>query len=241
MIECLAVYHLDGSQVRRLLAKGEIKGKRLGHEWVVLELNYKRKRKPKRQSNVSNLVYIAEVSMQSIRKIAPATLHWVQLRGIRHQFELRSEDELCGTLRWEKAFGSLASSTSDDGQWTFKRVGFLNPRVTVRQPGSDLDIAIFKPGWNGSGVLEFPDGRRFQWEHKDFWRLEWIFEEAGQELCRFKSKVSSLKMKVRVDLSPSVKNLPEASLVASLGMYLLVLMRDDSAAASASTATVAVY
>jgi len=68
--------------------------------------------------------------------------------------------------------------------------------------------------------------------------LEWAFEEAGQELLRFKSRAGSFKMKVRVDLSPSVKNLPEASLLASLGMYLLVLMRDDSAAASASTAAV---
>jgi hypothetical protein len=181
-----------------------------------------------------------EVIMQSIRKIAPATLHWVQLRAMKHEFELRSGDELCGTLRWEKAFGSLASATSDKGQWTFKRVGFLNPRVTIRQPGSDLDIAIFKPGWTGSGILEFPSGRRFQWEHKDFWRLQWTFEEASQELLRFKSRAGSFKMKVRVDLAPSVKNLAEASLLASLGMYLLVLMRDDSAAASVATTTVVV-
>lgn len=38
---------LDPSQVRRLLAKGEIKGKKLGGTWVVLSLDYKRKRKPK--------------------------------------------------------------------------------------------------------------------------------------------------------------------------------------------------
>ena len=36
---------LDPSQVRRLLIAGEIKGKKLGHDWVVLELNYKRRRK----------------------------------------------------------------------------------------------------------------------------------------------------------------------------------------------------
>jgi len=39
---------LDTSQVRRLLAKGEIKGVKLARDWVVLELNYTRKRKPKR-------------------------------------------------------------------------------------------------------------------------------------------------------------------------------------------------
>ena len=39
----------DPSQVIRLLAKGGIKGKKLGRDWVVLELNYKRKRKPSPQ------------------------------------------------------------------------------------------------------------------------------------------------------------------------------------------------
>ncbi|MCP4568291.1 MAG: hypothetical protein GY841_12000, partial [FCB group bacterium] len=41
---------LDPSQVRRLLAKGEIKGKKLDRDWVVLSLDYKRKRKPRRIS-----------------------------------------------------------------------------------------------------------------------------------------------------------------------------------------------
>ena len=39
--------NLDPSQVRRLLAKGEITGKKLGRDWVVLDLSYTRKRKPK--------------------------------------------------------------------------------------------------------------------------------------------------------------------------------------------------
>lgn len=38
---------LDTSQVRRLLAKGEIKGTKLARDWVVLRLDYKRKRRPK--------------------------------------------------------------------------------------------------------------------------------------------------------------------------------------------------
>jgi len=33
--------------VRLLLKRGEIEGKKLGHDWVVLSLDYKRKRKPK--------------------------------------------------------------------------------------------------------------------------------------------------------------------------------------------------
>ena len=40
---------LDTSQVRRLLAKGEIKGVKLARDWVVLDLSYKRKRKPRKK------------------------------------------------------------------------------------------------------------------------------------------------------------------------------------------------
>jgi len=40
---------LDGSQIRRLLASGEIEGKKIGSYWVVLNLDYKRKRKPKKK------------------------------------------------------------------------------------------------------------------------------------------------------------------------------------------------
>jgi len=38
---------LDPSQVRRLLRDKVIKGKKWGRDWVVLSLDYKRKRKPK--------------------------------------------------------------------------------------------------------------------------------------------------------------------------------------------------
>lgn len=38
---------LENSYIRRLLAKGDIKGKKLGRDWVVLSLDYKRKRKLK--------------------------------------------------------------------------------------------------------------------------------------------------------------------------------------------------
>ena len=41
---------MDPSQVRRLLKTGEIKGKKLARDWVVLSLDYKRKRRLKRMT-----------------------------------------------------------------------------------------------------------------------------------------------------------------------------------------------
>jgi excisionase family DNA binding protein len=38
---------ISDSHCRRLLEAGRIKGKKLGHDWVVLNLDYKRRRRPK--------------------------------------------------------------------------------------------------------------------------------------------------------------------------------------------------
>ena len=43
---------LSQDHVRLLARKGVINAKRLGHDWVVLDLNYQRKRKPKRKKGV---------------------------------------------------------------------------------------------------------------------------------------------------------------------------------------------
>ena len=45
--EAAAKMGISPDHLRHLLAKGEIEGKKLGHDWVVLSLEYKRKRKPK--------------------------------------------------------------------------------------------------------------------------------------------------------------------------------------------------
>jgi len=38
---------LTDRHIRFLLVRGELSGRKLGHDWVVLNLDYKRKRKPK--------------------------------------------------------------------------------------------------------------------------------------------------------------------------------------------------
>jgi len=42
---------ISDAHLRRLLAKGEIKGRKWGRDWMVLSLNYRRKRRPKGGEN----------------------------------------------------------------------------------------------------------------------------------------------------------------------------------------------
>ena len=50
VIEAAKRLRISDSHCRRLLESGKIRGKKLGHDWVVLSLDYKRKRKPKRRA-----------------------------------------------------------------------------------------------------------------------------------------------------------------------------------------------
>ena len=52
--EAAKILGLSQDHVRRLLEQGKLKGKRIGNSWVVLELNYQRKRKPKTSRKEKN-------------------------------------------------------------------------------------------------------------------------------------------------------------------------------------------
>jgi len=39
---------ISDSHLRRLLERGDVEGIKLGHDWVVLKLDYKRKRRPRK-------------------------------------------------------------------------------------------------------------------------------------------------------------------------------------------------
>ena len=54
---------LSEAHIRRLLESGQIDGKKLGRDWVVFRLEYKRKRKPKgyrKDKKLSNFITMKE-------------------------------------------------------------------------------------------------------------------------------------------------------------------------------------
>lgn len=47
VLEAAEKLGLTDRHIRWLLERGELSGRKLGHDWVVLNLNYERKRRPK--------------------------------------------------------------------------------------------------------------------------------------------------------------------------------------------------
>jgi hypothetical protein len=161
-------------------------------------------------------------------------LEWVQPQSNKRFFELQSGGDAIATLSWEKALGTLATAQTAGNTWTFKRVGFFNTRVTVRSPGSDTDIATFKPSWGYGGMLEV-QGRTYTWNKLDFWGNRWGFAwHDGTLLLSFGyagGPGSIFKLQGVVEMSPgSVSTNTDMPLLATLGWYIMVLMHDDNTA-----------
>jgi hypothetical protein len=178
--------------------------------------------------------------VRPIREIAEQTARWTQPKALAREYELRAGNEVVATLRWQKTLGSLALAESADGAWTFKRSGFLSPRITVRRPDSEADVGVFKPGWRGEGMLRLLEGRGYQWLNTSFWHSEWAFaDEAGKPLVHFKTEFEPaavfaiFKHAAEVTFEPSAFSVLDLSLLTLLGWYLMVLMSEDAAGATA--------
>lgn len=177
--------------------------------------------------------------MKTIREAAGHPLEWTQRSVFRREFELRAGDDIVAILRWEKTFGSLARAETAEGIWTFKRSGFLRPKVTVREAGTESDIAVFKPNWIGEGTLQFTDAGRYTWAKCSFWGDQWAFaDDMGNPMVYFKPKISLLAKKVEVNIQPEALSAPDLPLLALLGWYLLVLLSEEEQDAAAAAASI---
>jgi hypothetical protein len=146
------------------------------------------------------------------------------------EYELHTGDELVATLRFRSLFGSFATAESGDGYWTFKRIGFWQTSVTIRSPGSDQDIAVFKnKTWANGGTLELPNGSHYR-ANTNFWMTAYEFTtEAGQPLVQYRRIGSILSPSTLVTIQPNAAALDELPWLVMLGWYLKIMLDMDAA------------
>jgi hypothetical protein len=176
--------------------------------------------------------------VKKIEEFATGQLLWVQPARLNQEYELRAGEEVVGRLRFQRS--SLATGDSAYQSWTFKREGFWHPRITIRVPGSDDNVATFQPGWAGGGTLELAPGNQLRFAAANFWHSQWDWlDPQNQPLVHFKSHQGLLKVEGQVSIETAAIKSPDLPLLVVLGWYLLVLFARDAAASSAgSTAAV---
>ena len=175
--------------------------------------------------------------MTNLRERIGTELRWTQPHALQREFELRSGDDAVATLSFRSAFGSLASARSDGGHWTFKRVGFWRSHVSVREAGSETDLAVFRNNtWTGGGTLELADGRVYR-ANTNFWMTSYQFTDTSdQPLVRFTRVGGMFHLSSDVQVEPAGSKLAELSWLVALGLYLIVKLRDDAGGAAAAAA-----
>lgn len=173
--------------------------------------------------------------MKPIRELIGRELQWTQPHALKRQFELKAGDELVATLSFRSMFGSFATATTAEGQWTFKRVGFWKPRATVCVAGSEQVIATFRNDtWTAGGTLELASGRSFR-ANTNFWMTKYEFKsETDEPLVRFQKIGGLLHYSSNVEVQRGAAAMPELPWIVVLGWYLAVVMHEEAAATAAA-------
>ena len=170
--------------------------------------------------------------MQKIVSSIGQPLEWRQPKLLKMEYELKSEDSLLATLRFRSSWGTFATAETADGCWTFKRVGFLRTKVTIRPCNSEVEIAAFKNDTRSDGgSLLFPDSRKYL-ANTNFWQTQYDFKsENGEPLIHFQN-VGFVRASAKVTIYESAKLIPELSWIVALGWYFIIMMNDDSSSAA---------
>lgn len=169
--------------------------------------------------------------MRPLDAHAPTALEWVQRSAFGRYYELKGGDSVYAAIEFVKRFGSLAEARASSGMWTYKRRGMMSPVVSARVPGSEADVALYKPNWSSSkGEMTLAGGEKLQFRSESFWGSDWVLSDgAGQALMLFHTH-GVIKHNARVSLEPAGRGRPDVALLVTFCWYLLLLYQEDMAA-----------
>jgi hypothetical protein len=108
-------------------------------------------------------------------------------------------------------------------------MGFFRPRITIREQGSDSELAVMSIGWAVEGSLRFSDGRSFPIRCSSLCRSEvTIFDPHGKKLMVLKpdSRTGGEKGSVQLEKT-ALDEIPGFSLLAIFGVYLVLLIASE--------------
>jgi hypothetical protein len=122
------------------------------------------------------------------------------------------------------------------GKWTFKRTGFLSPKVTARVAGSEQDVALYEPNWTGTkGIFHLQGGELLDFRAKNMWASEWLLVDGrGQEILKYTTK-GLWKSGASLHTGPALRERPDLAFLIMLTWYVLVLHIEDGSAVAATS------
>lgn len=150
-------------------------------------------------------------------------LRWTVRPG--RSFVLDADGEEAGRLGFSVKGGSLAKGETAHGEWTFKREGFLHPRITVRATDSEQNCGSFTLSANGSGKFSLGRGEDYTFTTPGWLDSQWSFHRGPFEVVRFSRDGSSADVEIMMrSVDPTT-----LSILIMLGWYAPLLAADEEA------------
>jgi hypothetical protein len=176
--------------------------------------------------------------MRRIDSVDLGKLIWKQKQFGAHDFELRSDEELVGSMYWTKWFSDRAIAETADGAWELDRPGFFRDRVLVTERQSGIEIAVFDKGWFGEGTLSLRGGRSMEWHRTKAFCNHWaLSNEEDEIILEIREGMRWFKHEADVVLHPGADKESDLPLLILVGWYLVFMSIQDSAAVVAATSS----
>ena len=176
--------------------------------------------------------------MPSIRDFVGQQLRWKRPHLFTNSYELRTGDQVLGTISRSGTFKERTWVETEGQQWLFTRVGFSRKKIVIYSGYSpdnppatlypEAELASIQRSWRGNGELIFRDGRSYTWTHPGFWNPTWFWTDLSN------IPLITLKRNRWLEIQPSASDLPDLPLLTLLGVYLMVVIQEEAAAATAA-------
>jgi hypothetical protein len=162
--------------------------------------------------------------MTPLQATGDAELTWEQTDRRGKRFELRAGAVVVAMLDLPRAWNATATARVADGAWEFQRVGFLRPHLLIRAVGATHAGATFAGVGHGKSRVTLRDGQIVTWQPARGKSKQWGFiDAAGQPAVSFIDiGKRSGGYRFTMQIAPIWRDAIEGTLLASLGMYLIV-------------------
>lgn len=158
--------------------------------------------------------------MSDTLALAGVELPWVRTGFFPAAFSLRWNDVEVGSLQWESLFSSRALARTPTGAWRIRRSGLRG--LSLHDPDSDQPIGSATLHLFGAGELVLP-GRQLALRRAGILPPALAFHDAdGVPLLVVQGHMAALFRGGVCRFQPAATTLPEAGLVALLGMYIMI-------------------
>jgi hypothetical protein len=152
---------------------------------------------------------------------------WIHPTPSSRRYELRDGDTTLLSLEWIKDGGTAARAVAGAESWTFKRIGYLNAAISIRQEGSETDLARFEPKASGSGLLSL-ENLDVEWK-PNLWRAQWKWKSTGgSDLLIFKRNFASSEREGEMKVTEDAPRFRQTPMLALFGWYMIILIAEES-------------